>query len=368
MYIPRYPTLWPKNFFSNGKSSLPFPLNQKSIIFYNRGLSAIFDAIKILGLSPGDKVLLPSYTCIDTVTPFLNNGIEISFYNINEDLSINRKDLENRIEDRVKALFFIHYFGFPQDLNYIKFIKKTYKVSLIEDCAHAFLSDINDRYLGNLGDVSIFTLRKMVPVHNVGILVVNNDEIDKLYSNYDRVPSVIKGTLNRIIENVKFRSGITFPAKNLRTMQKVFSQAINDDKQKKVYIKKGISTINRKLLNNFNYIKIKNTRRSNFKILLDWIMNRKDITPVFNSLPDGVSPMAFPVILEKRNIVCKLMNIHGIDVYPWPFLPTGLENNYKVSHYLSENIMLLPLHQDLKTKHLNYIIMSLEKALAVASK
>ncbi|OGL41467.1 MAG: hypothetical protein A2042_01470 [Candidatus Schekmanbacteria bacterium GWA2_38_11] len=368
MYIPRYPTLWPKYFFLRERSFLPFPLNYENIIFYNRGLSAIFDAIKILGLSPGDKVLLPSYTCIDTVMPFLNNGIDISFYNINEDLSINKKDLENRIEDRVKALFFIHYFGFPQDLDYIEFLKKKFNIFLIEDCAHAFLSEINDRYLGNLGDVSIFTLRKMIPVHNVGILVVNNDEIDDLFSNYNKISSVFKGTLSRIIENIKFRSGITFPAKNLKMMEKAIESTIINNQQKKIYPKKGISTINKKLLNNFDYIKIKNTRRSNFEILLDWVKNRKNITPVFDSLPDGVSPMSFPVILEKRDIVCKLMNIHGIDAYPWPFLPTGLENSYKVSHYLAENIMLLPLHQDLKTKHLNYITMLLEKALAVASK
>jgi|SRR3972149_383245 len=368
MYIPRYPTLWPKYLFSRRENSFPFPLDQGNIIFYDRGRSALLNAMKILGLIPGDKVLMPSYTCFDAVVPFLKSGIDIEYYKINKDLSIDRQDLEQRIANSVKALFFVHYFGFPQDLNYITALKNTYNFYLIEDCAHAFLSNINDVPLGSVGDVCIFSLRKIIPVRNVGILMVRNADIESFTSGNNRFSVIFKSILSQLLENIKFRTGVKFLTKNVKKVKNnAESVTFKGDYINTCPEKGWLSKINRMLLQNLDYTKIKRIRRANFQILSNWVNNRTDIIPLYDSLADGVSPMAFPVILKNRNMVCEIMNNEGIDVYPWPFLPARIKNNYndyKDTQYLSYNILLLPIHQDLNEGHLSKIYKSLDSALA----
>lgn len=368
MYIPRYPTLWPKHLlFKIKKQMAPFPLNQENIVFYDRGRSAIHDSIRLLGISEGDKVLLPSYTCYDVVTPFVENRIKTEYYTINKDLSINKKDMEDRVKDRVKAVLFIHYFGFPQDLDFLKYIKEKYHIILMEDCAHSFLSKVNGMPLGSFGDVSIYSLRKIVPVHNVGILLVKSGFINELIHEPDIPQTVFKGILYRMLENIKFRSGIKFKAHNLNKLNNTINVKLPEINFINSSQKKGIANINKRILDGLNFEEIRSDRRSNFTVLLNWFKNtRRDIQPLFDNLPEGVCPMVFPVILKNRNSVSRLMNIDGIDVFPWPFLPKGIDGKDDVANYLAKNILLLPIHQDVGNNCLNYMINSLEKAIDIS--
>lgn len=311
---------------------------------------------------------MPSYICFDAVVPFLKGGIDIEYYKINKDLSIDRQDLEQRITKRVKALFFVHYFGFPQDLYYLTALRNTYNIYLIEDCAHAFLSNIEDVPLGSVGDVCIFSLKKIIPVRNVGILMVRNVDMKKFISGNKRFYVIFKGILSQLLENIKFRTGIKFLTKNVKEVINNAEFGTLKEQCMNTSPEKGwLSTINRMLLQNLDYKNIKRIRRANYQLFHDWINNRTDIIPLYDSLTDGVSPMTFPVILKNRNIICEIMNNEGIDVYSWPFLPSEVKNNYddyKNIQYLSHNILLLPIHQDLNEGHLSKIYKSLDRALA----
>lgn len=369
MYIPRYPTLWPKYFFIGKRDNHPFPFKKEKLRFYNRGLSAIFHGLKILGLTHGDKVLLPSYICSDVIIPFLDLGLIIDFYDLNDDLSFNKQDLEKRIKNGAKALFFIHYFGFPQDIKYLESLRENYKLYLIEDCAHAFLSECNGIPVGDTGDISVFSLRKSIPIHSLGLLAMNKITYTGLSIELKGYQSPLKGISNRVIENIKLRSRITFPAKNIEQLKQI--NVYNRTDNLKKYSFPDIiapSRITMRLLCNFDYKSIKYIRRLNFDILLNGIKDSNFINPLFTDLPEGVCPMVFPVILEQRDEVRKLMNIDGIDAYPWPFLPRTLNNNYHFAHYFAKNILLLPLHQDLSNRHLEAILKSLKKAVEKSSK
>jgi hypothetical protein len=59
-------------------------------------------------------VLLPSYICPSILKPFRLRGLTYDFYKVDENLYINTDYLISKIDDNVKAVFFIDYFGVSQ--------------------------------------------------------------------------------------------------------------------------------------------------------------------------------------------------------------------------------------------------------------
>ena len=76
----------------------------------------------------------------------------------------------------IEAILVVHYFGFFSNVNDIVSLCKTFKVKVIEDCAHGFLSSHNNTDFGSFGDISIFSMRKTLPVSDGGALIINNSE------------------------------------------------------------------------------------------------------------------------------------------------------------------------------------------------
>jgi dTDP-4-amino-4,6-dideoxygalactose transaminase len=96
-------------------------------------------------------------------------------------MAVDKEDLERETGDGLKALFIIHYWGFPQDISWILDYCKDRNIILIEDCAHALYSKFQDRLLGTAGGVSIYSLPKTLAVPNGGILLINrNAKIGRL--------------------------------------------------------------------------------------------------------------------------------------------------------------------------------------------
>jgi dTDP-4-amino-4,6-dideoxygalactose transaminase len=95
-------------------------LAPSKIIYYYRGANAIFNAVKALGLKSEDIVLMPAYHCGIELEAVLKAGCQVRFYGIASNLEINWNDLDSQIGPQTKALFIIHYFGFPQDMEKVK--------------------------------------------------------------------------------------------------------------------------------------------------------------------------------------------------------------------------------------------------------
>lgn len=123
--------------------------------------------------------LLPVYNCGDEVGPFQKLGFENHFYAIKSDLGVNTDDLLEKIAAvHPDVVLVTHYFGFPQmEIEKIKSVCGENKAFLIEDCAHAFQSELNNKELGSFGDMAIFSLRKFFNIPDGGTLRINNPDI-----------------------------------------------------------------------------------------------------------------------------------------------------------------------------------------------
>ena len=66
----------------------------------------------------------------------------------------------------VRALYVIHYLGWPQPIAALAAFCRERGLPMIEDCALALLSRTANRPLGTFGDYSVFCLYKSLPVPN----------------------------------------------------------------------------------------------------------------------------------------------------------------------------------------------------------
>ena len=132
----------------------------------------------------GKKMLLPGYIGISVnegsgvFDPLDDQQVETEFYRVNPDLSVDMDDFKAKIgTGNIKAALIIHYFGFLRsDIQSIAALCRENNILLIEDCAHTLTSTHDGIPLGQFGDFGLFSLHKILPVPDGGILRINNSD------------------------------------------------------------------------------------------------------------------------------------------------------------------------------------------------
>ena len=106
----------------------------------------------LLNISPGDEVIIPSFTFVSTVNAFVLRGAKPVFIDIRRDtLNINEALLEPLITKNTKAIIVVHYAGVGCEMEKIIDIAKRYDVPIVEDNAHGLFGKYNNQYLGSFG-------------------------------------------------------------------------------------------------------------------------------------------------------------------------------------------------------------------------
>ena len=114
--------------------------------------SALEMAALLLGLAPGDEVIVPSYTFVSTANAFVVHGADIRFADVRRDtLNLDVTCLENLITSRTRAIVPVHYAGVACDMDSIFEIADKHGVAVIEDNAHGLFGTYKGRQLGSLG-------------------------------------------------------------------------------------------------------------------------------------------------------------------------------------------------------------------------
>lgn len=389
-YVPRKPNFSIRFIISRnaGGKGFPFPLSQNRTVFTFSGSGALFQAARILKLSDRDNILCPAYNCGHEIEPFLQNKVQVKLYSVKEDLQVDIDHLLNQIDLNTRAVLVTHYFGFPQNTDYIRSICDEHNLFLIEDCAHVLYSKDVDSYLGTIGDLAIFSMRKSLPVPNGGALVINNDKLS-FPENLEDAP--IFGTWNKMldlfIQSVKndgLDSGrklkkqfLLLIALPLIAVRKLFYKLTkhnfnlwydpdSDTYQvdPKVYSwRMGKSSV--KIFNNTDHEAVFGQRRQNFEYLQSALSDVKLLRPIFNSLPEGVCPLFFPVICDKPQILMGKLSENGIGaICWWQSFNTGISfDGYEIESFLKRQTLALPIHQDLKFRHLEKMVKAIKESI-----
>lgn len=150
-------------------------LGVKHAVSCSSGTAALHLALKALGIGPGDKVLVPSFTFIATVNSVVYCGAEPVFCDVTrDDWCIDFDDACLKTDKKVKAMIPVHINGYTADT------PTNGPLLIVEDACQALGSTWNDLKLGTLGQVGCFSFfpNKQLTTGEGGMAVTNDNELD----------------------------------------------------------------------------------------------------------------------------------------------------------------------------------------------
>ena len=134
----------------------------------------------LLNLQPGDEVIVPDYTFVSTVNPFVLQGAKPVFV----DSSVNHPNIcldgiEAAITERTKAIVVVHYGGVALDMK--RLLKIAGDIPVIEDAAHSVESTYKGKQLGTFGALGTFSFHdtKNISCGEGGLLLINDEKYIK---------------------------------------------------------------------------------------------------------------------------------------------------------------------------------------------
>ncbi len=153
--------------------------NANRVLLTNSCTDALEMASLLIGLGPGDKVIVPSYTFVSTVNAFVLCGAKPIFVDIREDtLNMDEAKIEEKITDKTRAIFPVHYAGVACKMDTIMDIAERYNLFVVEDAAQGVNAKYNARYLGTLGDLGTYSFHgtKNYTCGEGGAILINNGD------------------------------------------------------------------------------------------------------------------------------------------------------------------------------------------------
>ncbi len=160
--------------------------------------NGIVGAMMSFGLGPGDEVIITPYTMTSCATSILSCGALPVFADVCEDSGcIDPKDIERKITNRTKAIFVVHLFGIPADMDPIMKLAQKHKLFVFEDCAQSPLSQYKGKFTGTIGHAGgfSFTESKHITCGEGGMAITNDPKINnglRYVRNHGEVCSTAK--------------------------------------------------------------------------------------------------------------------------------------------------------------------------------
>ena len=141
------------------------------------GTSALLVAMGVLGIGPGDEVILPPYTFIATVNAVLRFHAVPVFADVDPlSMQMDPKRVTEQITPRTRAIVMVHMAGAVGELGEVLAIGKKHGIPVIEDAAQAHLAQWEGKHVGGHGVLGCFSFQASKNLNSgEGGAVVTND-------------------------------------------------------------------------------------------------------------------------------------------------------------------------------------------------
>ncbi|MFI6574888.1 DegT/DnrJ/EryC1/StrS family aminotransferase [Nocardiopsis sp. NPDC050513] len=153
------------------------------VLFVNSATAGLFLAVELLGLGPGDDVVMPSISFVGAANAVCAAGARPVFCDVDpRTLNPTVEDVERSLTARTRAVVLLHYGGLPGEVERIAAFCRERGVRLVEDAACAVASRVGDRACGTFGDIAVwsFDAMKILSTGDGGMVLVRDpDEADR---------------------------------------------------------------------------------------------------------------------------------------------------------------------------------------------
>ena len=123
--------------------------------------AALEMAAILCDLTPGDEVIMPSFTFVSTANAVVLRGGVPVFVDIRPDtMNLDEGLIEAAITPRTKAIFVVHYAGVACEMDTIMDIAERHGLVVVEDAAQALMATYRGRPLGGVGHLSAISFHE----------------------------------------------------------------------------------------------------------------------------------------------------------------------------------------------------------------
>lgn len=145
------------------------------------GTSALYLALRALGVGPGDEVVTTALSWIATTNAIAMCGATPVFVDVREDQNLDPARLEAAVTDRTRAIVPVHFTGRLCDMDAILAVAEARGVPVVEDAAQAFGASRGGRRAGSFGRLAAFSLNpmKILRAYGEAGIVLTNDERER---------------------------------------------------------------------------------------------------------------------------------------------------------------------------------------------
>lgn len=312
----------------------------KHAIFTSSGTAALKISLHALkdkyGWKDGSEVIIPAVTFVATMNAVIMNNLKPVLVDVSEkDVNIDPKLIEKAITKKTVAIMPVHLLGQPADMKAIMKIAHKHKLRVVEDsCETMFVNVLK-------GDTACFsTYVAHLMVTGVGGFILTND---------DKLATVMRSMLF----HGRDESYLNIDDKPKEIWKRFyFPRRGYSDRMTELEAAIGLGELD-------DWHSMVKKRQANAQYLKDGLFLYAYFPHYYT---EKHSYMFFPACFKRRDELMVYLEKHGIQtrtmmpLISQPIVEPYLKKKYNVAQYFGETGLLLPCHQYLKKKDLDYMI------------
>ncbi len=153
----------------------------KYAVTFNSATSALYGAYLACEIGKDDEVITTPISFVATSNMLIQVGAKPVWCDVKLDGNMDERFIEKLITPKTKAIVPVHFAGKPVEIQKIQTIAKKHNLLVIEDAAHALGSSINNKKIGSLSDMTIFSFHAIKPITTGegGAVLTDNKEYAK---------------------------------------------------------------------------------------------------------------------------------------------------------------------------------------------
>lgn len=320
----------------------------------NNGRTAtIYLLENCMDLEEDDVILLPDYLCLSVIVSIEAPKVKYRFYRVNRDLSIDMEDLKNKLDEHVKGIYIIHYFGVPYEqstVDALKNIRTERNIPIIEDITQTMLSKDETRM--GFGDYLVGSTRKWLPMTDGGVIAARDGAAFRTQPLEDAYNEAAYKQLLISLMRDYFSAN---PDKDKRHYL-VMEQEANKSRYTDLSVR-SMTEFSRNIMFASNLESISERRRENYNYLYSRLNGQKGIT--IGSKPLDAEgkyvPFGMFLLVENRNSFYDYLVEKGIIGEIQWVLPLDYYTPGEDAVYLSEHNLMIHCDQRYTQKEMCYV-------------
>ncbi len=367
------PDLWPSRWLARPPGERAFPFDRPDLELCYLGRNAVHRAVRRLGLE-GAEVIAPAYHHGVEIAALLHAGAHVRFARVDGSMRLDPEHAASLVGPRTRAIYVIHYAGFPQPLEPLLELARRRGLSLIEDCALSLFSRDGARPLGGAGDAAIFCFYKTLPVAHGGALLVRGGAAGNRLEPLRSPPllSTLSQTGGSLLLGLERRLGAPGRAargalrsitSGLRRRANEVAVPVGTQHFDPGVVDLGMSALLARLARAADASRSVQRRRENWSFLHERLAGHQ--RAVWPRLPDGTCPLFYAFRVEDKDRALRALRERGVRAVDFWRVghPSAAGAPFPEVERLRAEVVELPCHQDLGPEQLERVARAAREAV-----